>query len=65
MENWINVKDRMPEVNTKVIVSILYGAGSRETTMSFTTKRFPDIFDHLLGDRITHWMPLPEPPTNF
>ncbi len=59
---WISVKDRMPEPNVKVLTCATYGAGNKEIGTSFTTTRFPDVFDSFLGDRITHWMPLPEPP---
>lgn len=60
---WISVKERLPDPGIKVMVCLKYGAGNTEITMSYTTKRFPDCFDHLLNERITHWMPLPAPPT--
>jgi hypothetical protein len=60
-DNWISVKDRMPEPNVLVMVFLKYGTG-HDIALSFSTTRFPDIFDHFLTDRITHWQPLPEPP---
>lgn len=59
---WISVKERMPEPETVVLTCVTYGGGNKEIGMSFTTKRFPDIFDSFHGDRITHWQPLPNPP---
>lgn len=61
-DKWISVKERLPEPGIKVLVLLKYGAGNTEIQMSYTTKRFPDCFDHLLNERITHWQPLPSPP---
>jgi hypothetical protein len=59
---WIPVTTALPEPGIKVLAVIQYGMGNQEIIFSYTTKRFPDCFDHLLNERITHWMPLPSPP---
>jgi len=59
---WINVADRMPEPGVKVLCVITYGAGNREVTLSYTTNRFPDVFDHFHENRITHWAYTPKLP---
>jgi hypothetical protein len=63
--DWISVKERMPEPDVLVSTSKQYGSGNRDYGVSFTTKRFPDIFDDFLGDRITHWRALPKNPDEY
>ena len=60
--NWISVKDRLPEMCTDVIVcnengrvySAWYNYGDNSWLYAFTA----EIITH----KVTHWMPLPEPP---
>lgn len=52
---WISVKDRMPEPKTKVLVHCTNG---RMLTVGYFNK---DL-EFLKSGRVTHWMPLPEPP---
>lgn len=60
---WISVKDRLPKPETVVLITWRYPSNDRPNVeMSFTTEKFPHIFDHVCYDMITHWMPLPEPP---
>lgn len=58
---WINVKDRLPEVQ-KCVLAHIYGY-----TVSFVAEYIPDINEWLTEDGetfnyrdITHWQPLPE-----
>lgn len=67
--NWISVEDRLPELSQDVII-----IRSRNGTFYlpdianyyggefFPTYDLPDDID-FNADWITHWMPLPEPPT--
>jgi len=59
---WISIKDRLPKPENVVMVTYKYPTGRQEVTMSFTTEKHPEFFDHVCYDLITHWMPLPEPP---
>ena len=63
---WISVKDRLPEPNTWVLVYVKYtipvfeferGIRKRNNVIKyFYIDKFPQT------GTITHWMPLPEPP---
>ena len=55
---WISIKDRLPEKSCKVLVSTNQsGVGDMWFSKEFGW--------HLLKNdaKVTHWMPLPEPPT--
>ena len=68
MIDWISVEDRLPPLDKRVIAfGGYYGAGSAHYTADFdgndywqchfvlpTTNKYVEV---------THWMPLPEPPT--
>lgn len=60
---WIPVTERLPEENDVYIVSAFDGHG-RRTTFAQWQNRFKRWY--LTGARsywkVTHWMPLPEPP---
>lgn len=78
MNNWISVKDRLPEDRQMVLISIpdeLFGQICH--VAEFTLDEFGDkhiwqtingshpaytLYANILG--VTHWMPLPEPPKN-
>lgn len=58
MSEWIRVKERLPEENTRVLT-----AGFGIVTVGTLYRGI--WWDSTTGDRsygITHWMPLPEPP---
>ena len=66
---WISVKERVPELNSAVlgyaprygnIFAVYYDSVCRWIVWSPTSN---EIFPASQGE-ITHWMPLPEPPTN-
>lgn len=63
--NWVKRSERMPEPNVSVLVVFQYGSGNQEIRITYTTKRFPDIFDHFADERITHWALLPPMPTGI
>jgi len=53
-EEWISVKDRLPEINTIIVVY----------KKSDVILHFYAVMDYkgILNPGLTHWMPLPEPP---
>ncbi len=65
---WIPVTERLPEVDGQYLCNYHFG---NHKDMTFTrvldyyaTDKIPH-FQHTLGDtimKVTHWMPLPEPP---
>lgn len=68
---WISVKDRLPEADTPVLVTYLgYTDGIARTdgigTIRWGVWCWYESEDHDNDEeitvRITHWMPLPEPP---
>lgn len=52
---WISVKDRLPEPKAMVLAHCTNG---RMLTVGY----FDKDLDFLKSGRVTHWMPLPEPP---
>ena len=64
MNNWISVKDRLPELNEKVFsVNVLVYCHDRYVGISyFQNKEFinPEGFDII--DNVEYWMPIPKLP---
>jgi len=72
MSEWISVEDRLPDLETDVLVwlvksyckkavataGLFYDVGSAEPEWMGWESEEP--FRH--GWKVTHWMPLPEPP---
>ena len=65
VQEWISVKDKLPDYFTSVLVwcpgnKCIYAA-YRNTRQEWYT--FDDtIAGHVVVNMVTHWMPLPEPP---
>lgn len=73
---WISVKDRLPDVDKtesqfETTTVIAFMPDCRVNPMRYerayvrgkTVRRWKWMWDALYyGDKITHWMPLPEPP---
>lgn len=60
--NWISVKDRLPEDDKDVLV---YNSRSKEIIMASYNSNYEEwdnLYDYLPVDAITHWQPLPELP---
>ena len=64
--SWINIKDRYPERNTRLILLCIgntyamtgrYGAFHQDTEPSFWT----EDYERLAGMEITHWQPIELP----
>lgn len=65
---WIGVEDRLPECDEKCLCRYTFGKNGGmyfcQVLDYYATDPQPH-FQHTLGDnwmRVTHWMPLPEPP---
>lgn len=62
MDNWISVKERLPNNLSEVIIADIV-TGEVLSGMIFISGKFIDSNE---GRRVlffpTHWMPLPEPP---
>ena len=73
MNQWISVKDRLPNIGESVLVAVIINA---KLHLPFRTDFTPDIrigwlgdngewglqFDSADKDEILYWQPLPEPP---
>ena len=66
LENpWINVKDRLPEPNTKVLIYLVFDADHKDTCITYYNgEKFVDVYvdDGIRDELVTHWMPLPKNP---
>lgn len=62
-EQWVSVKDVLPEHERKVRAIITYGSGRMEEIHTNYVKRI-ECFDSFFTDQITHWqeITLPAPP---
>lgn len=70
---WISVKDKLPPIDKRVVI---YNEGKKETGLGYIDKYNEDnvskkhiypnwnIYGGYGLSKITHWMPLPEPPKN-
>lgn len=62
---WIPVSERLPEVNSHVLVSMLVNDAivDGETAQIIESSGYNgEKFVCFMGEFVTHWMPLPEPP---
>lgn len=64
---WISVKERLPEINTKVLVRYKHTGEPHKRSTAFdylyVSATNPVVFNWTQHPcRVTHWMPLPEPP---
>lgn len=64
--NWISVKDRLPEDEEAVLVYYRFDDESKMSFYGILTYYVYDPYPHWqhesTGLKVTHWMPLPEPP---
>jgi hypothetical protein len=62
--NWISVKERLPERCTSYLVAIKrYGGRYSIQRKQYCKRGWSLKRDEVaLGEQVTHWMPLPEPP---
>jgi hypothetical protein len=66
---WISVKQKLPEFNVDVWAWVIYSDGNErgtETWLEHPENRSKEFGEWAMGSargyRVTHWMPLPEPP---
>ena len=62
MNEWISVKDRTPEAFCKVLAVWRSNGETVIDTAFWTDSGFACIHWIVAPAKITHWMPLPEPP---
>lgn len=65
-DGWISVKSKLPEINEPVLFTGINDIGNRYPAQKGYYSgdewyTFGGLWDTPL-DRVTHWMPLPEPP---
>lgn len=70
--NWISIKDRLPEDDSKYMV--WYGEfeicefDAESQTFGYTYEDYDEMYSHLvcwddcINEKVTHWAYLPEPP---
>ena len=63
MENWIDVNDRLPEINQEIIICEKGSNYVIAAVVSLKGNAYPltDLYRSNSVD-FTHWMPLPKPP---
>lgn len=61
---WVSVEERLPEMHDEVLV---YLSGYDEVLIAwlYLDGRWRSCTDEKLLNKITHWMPLPEPPQEY
>lgn len=60
---WISVDERLPELNTDVLVYTKWGKRSTvEVCILDEEGDWMGVGQHFTHDSVTHWMPLPEAP---
>jgi len=62
--NWISVKERLPEKSGSYLVAIKrysgrYRVERKQYLAGYWTMKRDEV---ALSEKVTHWMPLPEPP---
>jgi hypothetical protein len=66
MSKWISVKDRLPEPYEDVLVCMYLPFRERNKQVVTLSYYLGDdegyFFEEDTDSRVTHWMPLPEPP---
>ena len=63
VQEWISVKDRLPEDDSDVLAYLRIGEIGRIYPANYANGMWFDcMFNTPATDTTTHWMPLPEPP---
>ena len=63
VQEWISVKDRLPEDDSDVIAYLRTGEEGRIFPANYAKGVWFDcIFNKRVTETTTHWMPLPQPP---
>lgn len=64
MSEWISIKSNIPEDNAPCLMSITHGDGFTYCFVGFVfnEKFYDQAGGKITKYKVTHWMPLPEPP---
>jgi len=62
MNEWISVKDKLPEGRQEVLVFVRHPKESYIWCDIYLPDAEPGFILSLGSERVAHWMPLPEPP---
>ena len=63
LNEWISVEERLPEGHMQVLMwSAKWGIAEAGSYYNSRFWVYNELGDGYVGDRITHWMPLPAPP---
>ena len=63
VQQWIPVSERLPDKNVVVLVHYIHSYCDTDGYWSICTTFFDgDQFGIWVGYKVTHWMPIPEPP---
>ena len=65
IQKWIPVTERLPDTSSMYIVTVekLYGITYSDVAyFDALSKKWGTNTHHYSCDKVTHWMPLPEPP---
>ena len=63
VQEWVSVKDRLPEDDSDVIAYLRTGEEGRISMANYAKGVWFDcIFNQRVTETTTHWMPLPQPP---
>jgi len=67
LDSWIDVKEKLPEDNEFVSISVTgnkANIGYRHDRGHWLIFSLSDVYKESNIHRVTHWQPLPEPPTS-
>ena len=64
VQEWISVKDRLPEADVAVLGRCFYHESWRTLVCYMSKRNAGEWYTNTVGQwvQVTHWMPLPEPP---
>ena len=63
VQEWVSCKDRLPEDDSDVLAYLRIGEESRIFPANYAKGMWFDcVFNTPATERITHWMPIPQPP---
>lgn len=64
VNEWININERLPENGQEIDLWIAASDGAKPFRMSWKWEEQDTAAIRINDGKVTHWMPLPEPPKN-